>query len=145
MVYEYENTNYYVGRGLVGLKNIGNTCYLNSSLQALSNTLQLTHYILSDRWKNEVSIEVNKKRHEYYIFSNYIRLLVEIWSTPVNEKATLVPKTFKSNLEAFVKKYVGYDQHDAHECLTYILEFFHTSLSREITMNIKNGVYTLLW
>lgn len=143
--YEYQKVNYYIGRGLIGLKNIGNTCFLNSSIQALSNTLPLTHYILSDKWKEDVS-DTNKKRHEYYILSNYIRLLVEVWKEKPNndlsiKQGMLVPRTFKSNLEVFVKKYVGYDQHDAHECITYILEYIHKAMSREIKMNLIDGDY----
>lgn len=33
--------------GLCGLTNLGNSCYMNSALQCLSNTPQLTHYFLS--------------------------------------------------------------------------------------------------
>ena len=140
----HKDTKFYINRGLVGLKNIGNTCYLNSSLQALSNTLPLTHYILSDNWKKDIS-EQNKKRHEFYILSNFIRLLVTIWSTEYDKSKpneVIVPKTFKSNLEVFVKKYVGFDQHDAHECITYILEYIHKACSRESQMNIKEGEYS---
>lgn len=32
--------------GLVGLQNIGNTCYLNAAVQALSNTLPLRSFFL---------------------------------------------------------------------------------------------------
>lgn len=33
-------------RGVCGLQNLGNTCFMNSSLQCLSNTAALTDYIL---------------------------------------------------------------------------------------------------
>ena len=32
--------------GVVGMKNLGNTCFMNSSLQCLSNTTPLTDYFL---------------------------------------------------------------------------------------------------
>ena len=62
-------------RGLCGLTNIGNTCYMNSALQALSNSPQLTTYFLMCkgilRFPEDGRMTVGK----YLYYSNYFCLV----------------------------------------------------------------------
>lgn len=46
-----------MGDGLVGMNNLGNTCYINSSVQCLSHTPMLTDYFLSRAYLNDVNVE----------------------------------------------------------------------------------------
>ena len=39
----------YIGNGLSGIVNTGNTCYLNSCIQCISNTLLLTKFFLEEK------------------------------------------------------------------------------------------------
>ena len=48
--------------GLTGLKNIGNSSYLNSILQCLSNTPELMYYYISGLYKKDIKISEVKKR-----------------------------------------------------------------------------------
>lgn len=42
-------------KGVTGLQNLGNTCFMNSGLQCLSNTTELTKYFLFDLYKKDIN------------------------------------------------------------------------------------------
>jgi len=41
----------YSNRGLTGLANVGNTCYLNSCMQVLSHTYELNDFLAPGEYK----------------------------------------------------------------------------------------------
>ncbi len=66
-------------RGVVGLYNLGNTCFMNSALQCLSNTWPLTTYFLGCHFKSEVNM-VNALGTQGKLAFQYARLLNELWN-----------------------------------------------------------------
>lgn len=132
---DYKGFSYYETKGLTGLKNLGNTCYMNASLQCLSHTMNLTHYFMSKKFQEDISV-VNQKRLEYHLVLRYMDVVSNIWQ----ENQIISPKTFKMTMEAFVKRFVGYQQQDAHECIVFILDLLHKGLSVPVEMSITGVV-----
>lgn len=129
------NKKVYESKGLSGLVNIGNSCYINSIIQCLSNTISLTDYILSGDYKEDKTI-VNNKNKSNYVLNSYILLINNMW----NINQLIKPKSFVENMSKFHVKYFSLQQQDSHECLLYIIDLLHKSLSYEIEIDIKGIV-----
>lgn len=122
----------YQDNGLSGLSNIGNTCYLNSAIQCLSNTLSLTEYFLSNKFLEDL----NNNKKEHFMSNEYHRLLSTMWEEP----CIVRPISFKNMLGKYESRFNNMQQHDSHEVLTTLIDLLHTGLSYEVEINYKGDV-----
>ncbi|KAG9482566.1 ubiquitin carboxyl-terminal hydrolase 2 isoform X1 [Eleutherodactylus coqui] len=113
-----------VVQGLVGLRNLGNTCFMNSILQCLSNTKDLRDYCLHNSYKRDL----NSKSCSTAIMEEFARLLQAIWTSSGNEVVS--PSEFKTQIQRYAPRFMGYNQQDAQEFLRFLLDGLHNEVNR---------------
>uniref|UniRef100_A0A8C1VZK9 Ubiquitin carboxyl-terminal hydrolase n=1 Tax=Cyprinus carpio TaxID=7962 RepID=A0A8C1VZK9_CYPCA len=112
--------------GLCGLSNLGNTCFMNSALQCLSNTPPLTEYFLEDRYEAEINRE-NPLGMRGEIAEAYADLVKQMW---LSRSSYVAPRTFKTQVGRFAPQFSGYQQQDSQELLAFLLDGLHEDLNR---------------
>ncbi|KAM4096275.1 hypothetical protein ACJW30_08G093200 [Castanea mollissima] len=111
--------------GLAGLQNLGNTCFMNSSLQCLAHTPKLVDYFLGD-YGREINHD-NPLGMDGEIALAFGDLLRKLWAPGA---APVAPRLFKSKLARFAPQFSGYNQHDSQELLAFLLDGLHEDLNR---------------
>ncbi|XP_058821827.1 ubiquitin carboxyl-terminal hydrolase 8 isoform X2 [Topomyia yanbarensis] len=120
---------YKKGRGLTGLKNLGNTCYMNSILQCLSNTTFLTEYFVGGTFKGHLNRE-NKTRGR--IAEEVAAVIYALWT---GKYKCIASKNLRYVVGQYERQFSGVEQQDSHEFLTILMDWLHSDL-QTVTMKI---------
>ena len=107
-----------------GLTNFGVTCYMNSTLQCLSATSQLSQFFLEDRYKGFV--QHNWKGSDGIMPDLYTNLIRSLWKSDVE---VIKPTTFR-NFCGRMNREWGIDrQQDAKEFFDFLVDCLHEDLN----------------
>ncbi|CAE6457007.1 unnamed protein product [Rhizoctonia solani] len=112
--------------GMSGLRNMGNTCYMNSVLQCLSGTVPFTRFFTDRRWHHEVNM-MNPLGTRGELANAFYALLKEMWQ---GDLPYLTPVPFRKSICAHARQFAGSEQHDAQEFLLFLLDGLHEDLNR---------------
>lgn len=158
---------------LFGIRNMGNTCYINSVMHCLRYNSDLKSYLLSKKFEKEFKDKCNKRlksleneyerklaqlkeandeegekilKKQFLHFQRNMKFpLVESFSNILKKTQDIAPKTI-IRPESFIGKFdrnfseVATNPQDAHESLIFILDNFHTAISKNVKIKKISGI-----
>ncbi|KAG8127911.1 hypothetical protein E2320_014813 [Naja naja] len=119
--------------GFTGLVNLGNTCFMNSVIQSLSNTRELRDYFHDRSFESEINYS-NPLGTGGRLAIGFAVLLRALWK---GTHHAFQPSKLKAIVASKASQFTGYAQHDAQEFMAFLLDGLHEDLNR-----IQNKPYT---
>ena len=122
----------YKKKGISGLANLGDTCFINALLQIISHTYELNELLNDSGYKSKLNKCVDSE-----LLTSWDELRLLMWS----ENCTISPGGFIHAIRKIskIKKnnmFSTISQNDMPEFLTFLFNIFHTALKRKVTMTI---------
>ena len=114
---------------MIGLKNIGQTCYMNAALQCFSNTKSLTKYFLNI--EKLIFIKNNTVKTfgegEPQLVVEYLKLIRHLWGD--NPKSSYAPYEFKQKIGIIEPLFKNFEANDAKDFVNFMVMRMHEELN----------------
>ena len=112
--------------GIKGIRNIGNTCYMNTAIQCLSNCAELRNYFLFGNPHKDINKDniLGYKGLMAYAFEYIIR---KLW---LGDELVIDIDKFKKAVGNCNDRFRGMSQQDTHEFVTFLIDSLHEDLNR---------------
>ena len=123
---------------LIGLQNVGATCFMNSVLQCLSQTTKLTIYFLEQNHRERIiNNNISLLYSDYsQLAPRYLELLENLWKKS-SAKKYYAPYNFMNTVTNMNPLFKRGEAGDAKDFIIFVLEEIHKELKKPV--NIKNN------
>ena len=121
---------------LIGLNNIGATCFMNATLQCLSQTKNLSNYFLKKVNQDKIYKKQNQI-NELQLCPIYLELIQNLWDKN-NINKSFSPNKFMNVIEEMNPLFKKGQAGDSKDFIIFILEQLHRELKKPVSNKIAN-------
>ncbi|XP_038298245.1 inactive ubiquitin carboxyl-terminal hydrolase 50 isoform X1 [Canis lupus familiaris] len=108
-------------QGVTGLRNLGNTCYMNAILQCLCSVSPLVEYFVSGKYITALQRDCRE------VATAFAYVMTDMW---LGDSECVSPEVFRSALGSLYPAFMKKTQQDAQEFLIYVLNELHEALKK---------------
>lgn len=130
-----EDFTEYKDKGICGLKNLGNTCFMNSAIHCLTHTYEFNRFL--DNIDETDMLEISKKNENGIILKEWNDLRTLMFS----ENCNISPGGFLTNVQKLASLrdrqiFTGFAQNDFTEFFLFLCDCFHEALQRPVEIEV---------
>jgi ubiquitin C-terminal hydrolase len=142
-------------RGICGLINLGNTCFMNTAIQSLLHTPLFVHLFMSNQYKEDIPLIYTSSSKERIDDMKWVQRWNELarfmWHRGTAREhgrmispALLLQDTFELAKRHDLIEFSGFGQKDSVEFLLFVIDRLHQCLSVPTKMTIRGEAITKL-